>query len=137
MPEGPEIWILSKAINKYYLKDKTTSIGKHLIIKDINEDWSFGLTGKVEIDDKDELHKLKTGWLYGDKKKYKHESKLNVDWMETNKSDLVKEINKWKSSKKMLGTLLLDQSKIAGIGVAWGSEILFESKLKPHIKACE
>ena len=54
MPEGPEIWILSKAINKYYLKDKTTSIGKHLIIKDINEDWSFGLTGKVEIDEKDE-----------------------------------------------------------------------------------
>ena len=31
MPEGPEVWILSKMINEYYLNDNTISIGKHLI----------------------------------------------------------------------------------------------------------
>ena len=38
MPEGPEVWILSKMINGFYSNDNTTSIGKHLIIKDIKED---------------------------------------------------------------------------------------------------
>lgn len=135
MPEGPEVWILSEAINKYYSKDKTASAGKHLIIKDINEDWSFGLTGKVEIDDNDELHKLESGWLYGAKDK--DDKKLGIDWMQTNKSELEKVVDEWKTSKKMLGTLLLDQSKISGIGVAWGSEILFEADLKPNKKACD
>lgn len=136
MPEGPEVWILSEAINKYYSGDKTESIGKHLIVKDSNEDWSFGLTGRVEIDDNDELHKLDFGWLYGTKGD-KNVAPEAIDWMQTNKSDLEKIVNEWKTSKKMLGTLLLDQSKIMGIGVAWGSEILYEANLKPNVKACD
>ena len=35
MPEGPEVLILSKAINRYYMETvnvKTNSYGKHLII---------------------------------------------------------------------------------------------------------
>jgi hypothetical protein len=136
MPEGPEVWILSEAINKYYSADKTESNGKHLIIKDSNEDWSFGLTGRVEIDDNDdELHKLNFGWIYGSK--HENVETKGIDWMQTNKSDLEKVVNEWKTSKKMLGTLLLDQTKISGIGVAWGSEILYQAKLKPNMKACE
>jgi formamidopyrimidine-DNA glycosylase len=139
MPEGPEVWILSEAINKYYSYDKTKSVGKHLIIKDTSKDWSFGLTGRVEIDDKDELHKLDFGWLYGTKDDYNDNDNDNkaIDWMQTNKTELENVINKWKTSKKMLGTLLLDQSNIMGIGVAWGSEILFEANLKPNVKTCE
>ena len=32
---------------------------------------------------------------------------------------------------------LLDQSKISGIGVAWGSEILFNADLSPDMKTCD
>lgn len=141
MPEGPEVWLLSKAINKFYNdKNKTYTIGKHLIIEDVKEDWSFGLTGKVEIDVNGNLHKLESGWLYGEKKHFNNGSSkdnMGIDWMQTNKTELEKVINKWKTSKKKLGSLLLDQSEICGIGVAWGSEILYVAKLKPNLKASE
>lgn len=32
---------------------------------------------------------------------------------------------------------MLDQTKIAGIGVAWGSEILFKAGLRPDMRACD
>lgn len=44
-------------------------------------------------------------------------------------------ILKWSNSRKSLGGLLLDQSQIAGIGVAWGSEILHMVELRPDIPA--
>ena len=37
MPEGPEVWILSEAINLYKKYNDTCAYGKHLIIKDIME----------------------------------------------------------------------------------------------------
>ena len=135
MPEGPEVWMLSKMINGFYSNDNTTSIGKHLIIKDIKEDWTFGLNGKVKINENNELVKVETGWINGDKKQYTHSICLN--WMTASKKELEEEVQKWKSSKKKLATLILDQSKICGIGVAWGSEILYNAKLNPDVKACE
>ena len=76
MPEGPEVWILSKMINNYYDDDNTTSIGKHLIINDIQEDWSFGLNGKVKINENNELVKIETGWIYGEKKQYEKSTSI-------------------------------------------------------------
>jgi formamidopyrimidine-DNA glycosylase len=139
MPEGPEVWILSNAINQYYNEEmKTRSIGKHLIVNDINEDWSFGLTGKVSIDDTDILTKINSGWLYGDQISITDNAKkLGIDWLTSNKEDLEQEVNNWITSKKKLATLLLDQSKICGIGVAWGSEILFKTNLRPDFRACD
>jgi formamidopyrimidine-DNA glycosylase len=32
---------------------------------------------------------------------------------------------------------MLDQTKISGIGVAWGSEILFRAGLRPDVRACD
>ena len=32
---------------------------------------------------------------------------------------------------------MLDQSKISGIGVAWGSEILFKTGLNPDMRCCD
>ncbi len=32
---------------------------------------------------------------------------------------------------------MLDQTKISGIGVPWGSEILFSAGLRPDMRACE
>ena len=135
MPEGPEVWILSKMINGFYSNDNTTSIGKHLIIKDIKEDWSFGLNGKVKISENNELLKVESGWINGDKKQYEHS--LGLDWMTASKKKLKEEITKWTNSKKKLATLILDQSKICGIGVAWGSELLYNAKLNPDLMACD
>lgn len=149
MPEGPEIWILSEAINKFYHTAKTVSYGKHLFIFNTNdenlecEDWSFGLTGKVCISDNNELIKLETGWLFGDKiifQKCDYGSqiqKLGIDWMTSPPKYLENEINKWCKTSRKLGGLLLDQSKISGIGVAWGSEILHRAGLRPDIRVCD
>ena len=131
MPEGPEVWILSKMINNYYDDDNTTSIGKHLIINDIQEDWSFGLNGKVKINENNELVKIETGWIYGEKKQY--EKSIGLDWMTASKKELEEEVQKWTKSNKKLASLILDQSKICGIGVAWGSEILYKAKLSKPI----
>lgn len=141
MPEGPEIWFLHICINKYYDFNKTESYGKHLFIFDQNRNLSFGLTGKIKINQDNIITKINTGWIYGEDELYDNidnsKHKLGVDWMTSDKLLLDREINLWKKSKKNLASLLLDQSKISGIGVAWGSELLNKSNLQPHIKACE
>lgn len=141
MPEGPEVWILSKAINAFYLNDNTSCIGKHLIIKDIKENWSFGLNGKVGITPFNELIKIPAGWVNGDQIVYNNYEDnikdLGLDWMTASKEDLETEVAKWINSKKKLAGLILDQKKICGIGVAWGSEILFKAELRPDVRACD
>lgn len=151
MPEGPEVWILSEAINLFLKKNKILELesvnyyGKHLILYNSDKtviDWSFGLTGKVNIDTELKLIKMHNSYLPGeikviDKNHYKN---LNsICWMsnDINYDILEKIIYKWKISKKKLGVLLLEQSEISGIGVAWGSEILYRANLRPDIKACE
>ena len=146
MPEGPEVWILSEAINKFYHTEKTKAYGKHLFIfdsenKNICENWSFGLTGRVNISDDNNLTKLNTGWIYGYQLELNDFSletqKLGTNWLSCSETELYKEINNWIKSKKKLASLILDQSKISGIGVAWGSEILFMSNLRPDMRACD
>jgi formamidopyrimidine-DNA glycosylase len=141
MPEGPEVWILSKSINLYCKETNTKSYGKHLFILDKKENLSFGLTGKVQLNDKDELIKINSGWLYGEQIKYENMDeelgKLGIDFMTSNENDIKEEVDKWIKSKKKLAGLMLDQSKISGIGVAWGSEILFKAGLRPDIRTCD
>ncbi len=141
MPEGPEVWILSKAINSHFNEQKSLSYGKHLFILDKKENWSFGLTGKIQLDEKNELFKLNTGWIYGDQVKYDNledeVGKLGIDFMNANEDLVREEIDKWIKSKKKLAGLMLDQTKISGIGVAWGSEILFRAGLRPDKRACD
>ena len=144
MPEGPEVWILSEAINKYYYMEKTKSHGKHLFIfknATNGENWSFGLNGKVCLTDNNIIEKVNDGWVCGEQicfDNYEQEiQKLGKDWLTSTEADLRKEVNNWTNSNKKLAGLLLDQTKISGIGVAWGSEILSKAGLKPHLKACE
>jgi formamidopyrimidine-DNA glycosylase len=143
MPEGPEVWILSKAVNKFYKKDRTISYGKHLFILDKSENWSFGLTGNVALDhyNENELIKIETGWINGHQVKYKNledeVGKLGIDFMNANEDLIREELDKWIKSKKKLAGLMLDQTKISGIGVAWGSEILIRAGLRPDMRACD
>jgi formamidopyrimidine-DNA glycosylase len=141
MPEGPEVWILSKAVNMYFNEQKSLSRGKHLFILDKKENWSFGLTGKVQLDEKNDLIKINTGWIYGDQVKYENleleKDKLGIDFMTADELIVREEVDKWIKSKKKLAGLMLDQTKISGIGVAWGSEILFKAGLRPDMRACD
>jgi hypothetical protein len=135
MPEGPEVYILYLALKKFGINCK--SYGKHLYISNINEDWSFGLNGKVKIDEKGNLNKIDKGFIIGEKIKtdifpfYK----LGIDLMSSSLNDFEQIINNWKTSTKSLGSLLLDQSQISGIGVAWASEILHKCNLRPDLCA--
>lgn len=146
MPEGPEIWFLSMAINfarnnnfVYYY----SSYGKHLLIYDQTihqyEDWTFGLTGKVKINEDGILEKCEHGWIIGKINKYNDiviaKQKLGLDWMTSQPQEIIDAVIKWKSMNKSLASLLLDQSLISGIGVAWGSEILHHAGLNPQMKS--
>lgn len=141
MPEGPEVWILSKSVNEFYSKERSVSYGKHLFILDKNQNWSFGLTGSVSFDENKELIKTEMGWVNGHQIEYTNLhneiDKLGYDFMTDDEHLIRKEINTWTNSKKKLAGLLLDQSKISGIGVAWGSEILYKAGLKPDMRACD
>lgn len=147
MPEGPEIWLLSKSINTLFNDDNIThSYGKHLFVfhKKKGENWSFGMSGHVSINEKDgkyEIEKINSGWLPGDNKLFHHyEDEINslgIDWMTGAKKELQKEVDSWTKSKKKLAGLMLDQSNISGIGVAWGSEILHHAGLRPELKTCD
>jgi formamidopyrimidine-DNA glycosylase len=164
MPEGPEVWILSEAINKFYHCEKTRSYGKHLFIfppkttslclekveskTDTNFgsnkgglNWSFGLTGKVQITDDNNLIKKNSGWIYGDQIEFhdydEETQKLGINWLTCSAADLHKIVDSWIKSKKKLAGLILDQTKISGIGVAWGSEILFKAGLRPDMRSCD
>jgi formamidopyrimidine-DNA glycosylase len=53
------------------------------------------------------------------------------------KESIKEEVDSWIKSKKKLAGLLLDQTKISGIGVAWGSEILYKANLRPDLRTCD
>jgi formamidopyrimidine-DNA glycosylase len=161
MPEGPEVWILSEAINKFYHSEKTKAYGKHLFVFSHETtslcvesntnfgstflkgglNWSFGLTGTVEISDDNELKKIDSGWIYGDKVNFDdytlETQKLGIDWLTCSEAELRKEVDSWIKSKKKIAALILNQQLISGIGVAWGSEILFKADLRPDMRCCD
>lgn len=144
MPEGPELWILSEAINKLYHCEKTRAYGKHLFIfynEKGGENWSFGLNGKISVLENNELVKLHTGWICGDQVEFDNYAtetqKLGTNWLTSSEADLHKEVDSWIKSKKKLAALILDQTKISGIGVAWGSEILYKADLRPDMRCCD
>lgn len=135
MPEGPEIWILNEAINAHYGTNVCTCVGKHIIINNIF--WSFGLKGKIAINpETNELYKPSDqDWLHGVNENVDDvcDFKFGPDWLTA--VDLSPVVNKFQKSKSKLGTLLINQKNIAGIGVAWGSEILHRANLRPDLSA--
>ena len=144
MPEGLEVFILSKALKE--LGFDCESHGKHLLIKDFYSgkmyDVSFGLAGKIFIDnDNMNIKKVvKEDVPCGDMKIINsfEEAKenLGVDWVKASKEDIEYVINsKWKDRKKQIGALLLEQNELCGIGVAWASEILYYANIHPSEKA--
>lgn len=144
MPEGFEIFKLSLVLNQLGYNCK--SYGKHLYFNDSNEDWTFGLNGTVNINSDCSIEKNDTGFVTGDIKYFesfprmKEDNKLGVDLITGTEEEINEVImNVFQNSRQQLGILLLKQSHIAGIGVAWGSEMLArtEPRLLPNVKAKE
>lgn len=140
MPEGPEIFILSLALQK--LGFCCDAYGKHLYFPLNKEDWSFGLSGTIYVSDNLIQHKFNT-YIPGKIQEnitsldeLKQKNKLGINWLTSTESELQTIItNKWANKKAKLGSLLLQQSFICGIGVAYGSDILYHAKLNPNISA--
>jgi formamidopyrimidine-DNA glycosylase len=132
MPEGPEVWILCKAIDNKNI----TSYGKQLWMPN-GEVWSFGLKGKVRFNEEGILSKApgNESWITGGTNEIKRVSK--ADWMSASEEQLNEVVNQWRTSRKTIASLLLDQSEISGIGVAWGSEICHMANVDPTKKARE
>jgi formamidopyrimidine-DNA glycosylase len=149
MPEGPEVWILNKAICQYYGENISTSVGKHLIVQSgYNQEnnsiiWSFGFDGKILIDENNKLYKpMEENWIFGKNeilnstKNIRRQLALsNIDWMTATYDELNYFVTKLSKLRGKLGPALINQNKICGIGVAWGSEILYRAGLKPDDSA--
>ena len=142
MPEGPEVYALSVALNKIGINN--IPYGKHIYFTDKKEDWSFGLQGKVSIDISTKIithQPISSNWKTGFIKSFNtneeriQQLKLGIDWMTSN--NIQQTLEKYKNSSRTLASILLDQSIIAGIGVAWGSEILHSCGYKPNDKMNE
>lgn len=149
MPEGPEIWILNKAICQYYGENASKSFGKHLIVRpeynqcNNNIIWSFGLNGKIAIDENNKLYKpMEENWLFGENKILEpsenicdHLAVSKINFMTATLEEFNYFVNKLSKVRGKLGPALINQNKISGIGVAWGSEILHKAGLRPDDSA--
>lgn len=138
MPEGPEVFALAYALR--VLGVSAHSYGKHVFFADTHEDWSFGLSGTVALH-AGVLTKMNKGVAPGrvdtadrmeDVVANHH---LGVDWMSAPALALKRVVRSWATSEKSLAKLVLDQSHIAGIGVAWGSELLAAAGMDPSATA--
>jgi formamidopyrimidine-DNA glycosylase len=125
MPEGPEVFLLA-----YFLKEKLSvdcrSYGKHLFCLDDGKDYSFGLYGRVFFNQETrKLQKVTRGPISGDVVDgFDIEKRLGPDFMSMSISDFERVLRKWKTARnRTVATLFLDQEEIAGLGVAWTSEI--------------
>jgi formamidopyrimidine-DNA glycosylase len=149
MPEGPEVWILNKAICRYYENNISTSIGKHLIIQsEYNQSnnhtiWSFGLNGKILIDENNKLYKpTEENWIFGQNEMLEQTENIHnklalsiIDWMNSTTEEINNFVEKLSKVRGKLGPALINQNKISGIGVAWGSEILYRAGVRPDDSA--
>ena len=138
MPEGPEVFHLGLLVNAAGIPARTH--GKHLFV--YGQDWSFGLTGRVAFDGTT-LTKVRAGRIYGGVEEEEaagsSHRRLGVDFATGSQAEMAAVVRDvFMGSRKQLGALLLDQSHIAGIGVAWGSEVLHAAGgLDPSLSAKE
>lgn len=139
MPEGLEVFMLGDILK--YLEIDIKTHGKHLLYRDTGGrcyDITFGLVGKIHLSKTDtgyDIQKLSNTPLSGDIRHIPDfESiikNLGVDWVSASREQLLAVIDTWKDRPKKIAALLLDQHEIAGIGVAWGSEILHRASIHP------
>ena len=134
MPEGPEVFALCLALNRLGLDAEC--YGKHLFHNRL--DYSFGLNGRVHFDpDTQTLSKVASGYIPGDCRPMASLQLIQLehnkapDWIEATRSEFEPLMRDLFRSRKTIASALLDQRSVAGIGVAWGSEILHAAGIDP------
>ena len=146
MPEGPEVASLCKRLKMLGLT--VESAGKHLLYKnsrDICFDISFGLVGKIKLlktcEGQYDIEKLSTSSLSGEIREIPDfesiKENLGVDWITSDHKTLFEIVDTWRSKSKKIAGLLIDQHEIAGIGVAWATEILADAGIHPTASAID
>jgi hypothetical protein len=127
MPEGLEVYHLARVLRASGVAPDAHSVGKHLYV--YGQDWTFGLSGRVRLGPDGKLQKVNTGRVHGSVVDLgvgdPCEPRLGVDFAWAAYDTLAAAVHgHWTGSRRLLGPLMLDQDVVAGIGVAWGSEIL-------------
>lgn len=145
MPEGPEVYELAQLLRRAGYADASAH-GKHLLCRELH--FTFGLTGGLRLPTDRTLPPVHTAsrrsQVNGAVKTYDgtlpalvKELKLGADWMTASATTLQAVINASASRKVKLGAWMLDQTEIAGVGVAWGSEIAALANLDVAARMCD
>ena len=135
MPEGPEVWILARALQTRF--STSVSRGKHVWVDGV--DYTFGLFGGLRLGGAGELVHVKRSTVSGEAVPLAslNEYELGPDWCTASERVLAELGSALQGRKKMLGALLTDQSIVCGLGVAWASEVCAEARLQPHVHASD
>jgi formamidopyrimidine-DNA glycosylase len=142
MPEGPELWYLGRVLAGVLGPGRSVAVhGKHLVLDATHH--HFGLTGGLRAEVSGAGPGAGPGALtpaitlrhhYGEGRVAGFEKPITaseaavicaqgLDWMTAPPVAIAKAIRASARRKKVLGTWMLDQSIIAGVGVTWASEI--------------
>jgi formamidopyrimidine-DNA glycosylase len=133
MPEGPEIWALAEAASLTGIS--VIAYGKHLLHE--KQDIHFGLNGRVTLKDDGLLELVRKDGISGrsvscaDLAELVTSNDLGIDWMTATPAAIRRAISQAYLSRKQLGPWMLQQKVIAGVGVAWASEIMHRVGLIP------
>ena len=86
-----------------------------------------------------DIEKISTSSLSGDIRQIPNfksiVDNLGIDWLTSDKINLLTVVQSWSSRAKKIASLLIDQHEISGIGVAWGCEILNDASIHPSALA--
>ena len=135
MPEGPEVWILAEALRTKF--PLAFARGKHLCADGAT--FSFGLFGGLALRPDGKLEHIARGDVSGKALPEAALMGLNLgpDWMTAPVPTLAALVDTLRPRKKLLGSLLTDQTVIGGLGVAWASEVCAAAGLRPDVRASE
>jgi formamidopyrimidine-DNA glycosylase len=145
MPEGPEVWFLGRVLRNV-LEPVGRSVvlhGKHLVL-DGTVHHHFGLSGGLRMDVTTATdagiveitlrHHHGKGPVSGSAKPVTAAEVAalcaeGLDWMTAPRDAIADVISAAAFRRKALGAWMLDQHAIAGVGVAWASEIAAAARL--------
>lgn len=130
MPEGPEVWFLSRLLQTVPGNTAVSCHGKCLFVGKVT--MHFGLESGVECKVCPDTGVVVTTFnkrgITGHATEGEH-MRLGIDWMTSTPAKLHEIVMKNALRAVKLGSWMLDQTAIAGVGVAWASEIAHEAGL--------
>ena len=134
MCEGPEVFALANALACADVS--AFSYGTHLFVEQSQEDWRFLSNGcNVVLNEDGSLensrwHGVTRSPASSPADLISHNN-LGIDWMQASPMEILYVVEKWSKSRKPLGARIASQFDMAGLGVAWGSEVCHQAHVVP------